>query len=61
MPEPLPHERGVLPPHPDQVDEAAPSAEGRSWGGIFVMALLAGLFILLVVLHLTGVIRPGGH
>ncbi|GEM_PF-4309894 len=61
MPEPLPDERAALPAYPDRGDDAEHPSEGRSWAGILVVALLAGLFVLVIVLHLTGVIRPGGH
>ncbi len=61
MPEPSPDKRSSLPAHPDRVDDAEPPAEAGSWGAIFVVALLAGLFVVVVVLPLTGVVGPGSH
>lgn len=61
MPEPSPHERPVLPAHPDRIDDPDPTPSERSWAGVVALALMAGLFVLIVVLHLTGVVGPGAH
>ncbi len=60
MPEPTDAEAG-LPAHPDRADDAAPAAGGGGWTGIVAVALVGGLIVLIVVLHLTGAAGPGAH
>jgi hypothetical protein len=52
-----------LPSHP-QSDDAARGQEPRrpvSWGTMIAIAVLAVVFATVVLLHLTGVVGPGGH
>ncbi len=61
MPEPSPHERPVLPAHPDRVDDPGPGPSGRSWAGIVGLVMIAGAGVLIVLAHLAGVVGPGAH
>ncbi len=60
MPEPADGGAG-LPAHPDRVDDGEPAGGGGGWTGIVMIALVGGLLVLLVVLHLSGAAGPGAH
>lgn len=51
-----------LPSHPE-ADEPAPESPEltTSWGSMLVIGLLAGVVVLILVLHLSGVVGPGAH
>jgi hypothetical protein len=43
---------------PDRHDE--PATTGR-WASRLVIAVVAALFVVILILHLTGVVGPGAH
>lgn len=49
-----------LPSHPDAGDEAITPAHpgGASWGLRIVIGVLATIFAVVILLHLTGVVGP---
>jgi len=51
-----------LPSHPD-ADDGSPRepATGTSTAAKIVIGVLVALFVVVIVLHLTGVIGPGSH
>ncbi len=52
-----------LPAHPGNDDTTGiePIPGGPSWKSLLGIAVLVTLVALIVVLHLTGVMGPGGH
>ena len=63
-PHPDPSDRArELPAHPDSDDVESPSPAGRTvdWTGVAVVVVIGVLFAALLILHLTGVVGPGGH
>jgi hypothetical protein len=51
-----------LPSHPDADEPATPRSETKtSWATIIVLGILGALFVVVIVLHLTGVVGPAGH
>ena len=61
MREPRRHETTGLPAHPRSIDRGDAAAGGSRWGSVLVVALLVGLLVLVIVLHLTGLVGPGAH
>jgi hypothetical protein len=55
------------PPYPDTGDETGAEPDRRATGGTprwvsaVAIAVVIGLILLMVVLHLTGTIGPGAH
>jgi hypothetical protein len=53
-----------LPRHPEAHDDevdTGPRTKKTPWAVYVVGFVLAALFIVMVVLHLTGVVGPGAH
>lgn len=59
MHDPMRHDDGQTPAHPDRVDADVPGR--RRPAGLAIVALVGALIVLIVVLHITGVVGPGVH
>ena len=61
----LPPEPGRtgLPSHPETSDSANREGSARdvNWAMVVVLALIGALFVVIVILHLTGVVGHAGH
>jgi hypothetical protein len=46
-------------PHPEQEDQ--PEARTRRRGELIAAVVIGAIFLIVIVLHLTGVMGPGAH
>lgn len=56
-----PGDDGGVPAHPDSGDFSGERGPGSNWPMLVILGLIGAVFVLVVILHLTGVVGPGAH